>query len=90
MLRKIIAKALINRINTEPLTPATFSRILQQSCLLLNFTKQDGTVDEAKVADELDTSVPLVRRWLSGSVLPPAGKIVLRFIKEKLERVLDE
>jgi hypothetical protein len=42
--------------------------------------------DERVAAEKMDCSIPLVKRWFSGKVTPPAWKIVLKLLREEIEK----
>ena len=56
-----------------------FTDLFRRGCNIL-------ALDAKAAARVFDTSVPTASRWLDGTTVPPAAEMVLRFLREELER----
>ena len=64
---------------TEANAAKVFTPLFRRGYTLLNLSGNG-------MAQVLDTSEATVRRWKSGAVVPPAANLVLRFLREEIEK----
>lgn len=56
-----------------------FSELFPRWCVCLELS-------DVEAADKLDTSRPSVSRWKNGKVVPPAARLVMKFMLECVEQ----
>ena len=78
---KLAKRKLISRIANldDSGIDENFTDIIREGISLLN-------LDLTEVSKIFGAPNPTISRWLDGSVIPPAAKLILGFLKDELEK----